>query len=402
MATTSQESKCNRSRGGAGLRHRFARLAAASGLFVLVGTLGVITPTAAQAATGVLGVSVTSDGSGYAAVSSTGEVHAFGSVVQRGNPSGFTGTIAGISVTADGQGYAAVSSAGQVYAYGTVQYHGNPYDIFGPARGISVTANGTGYAVVTDQGQIHTYGPITYRGDYDDVLIQDQTQPDLRAARYVNWTYNGTGFWNVDQTVWVVVRPGYTYWSLNWAWTNTSQSSGGYMGLQTNGQRFNGSVGDTAIFSLWNANGYRDGNCGTFSGEGNGLSCRLPYTIYGDGSSYRLRVWKLESDAQGQWWGAWIQDARRGDVHIGDLRVPATASLIAYANDFSEYFGPKAGCDQVPLSVVNWTYPNADAGANSASFAQSFKASCTGGRAALTTINGGTPAVNASLGGPRS
>lgn len=106
MATTSQESKCNRSGGGAGLRHRFARLAAASGLFVLVGTLGVITPTAAQAATGVLGVSVTSDGSGYAAVSSTGEVHAFGSVVQRGNPSGFTGTIAGISVTADGQGYA--------------------------------------------------------------------------------------------------------------------------------------------------------------------------------------------------------------------------------------------------------------------------------------------------------
>ncbi|HEX2743891.1 MAG TPA: hypothetical protein VHN16_05740 [Streptosporangiaceae bacterium] len=90
---------------------------------------------------------------------------------------------------------------------------------------------------------------------------------------------------------------------------------------------------------------------------------------------------------------------RRGDVHIGDLRVPATASLIAYANDFSEYFGPKADCDQVPLSVVNWTYPNADAGANSTSFAQSLKASCTGGRA---TINGGTPAVNASLGGPRS
>ncbi len=79
------------------------------------------------------------------------------------------------------------------------------------------------------------------------------------------------------------------------------------------------------------------------------------------------------------------------------MRVPATVSLIAYANDFSE-FGPKAGCDQVPLSVVNWTYPNADAGANSASFAQSFKAGCTGGRAALTTINGGTPVDGASPG----
>ena len=349
----------------------------------------------------IVGISVTADGLGYAAISSTGQVYAYGSVQYHGNPTGFTGSIVGISVTADGLGYAAISSTGQVYAYGSVQYHGNPYDIFGAAQGISVTANGTGYAVVTDQGQIQTYGPITYRGDYDDVLIQNQAQPDLRAARYVDWNYNSTGFWDVDQTLWMVVRPGYTYWSLNWAWTNTSQSNGGYMGLQTNGSRFDGSAGDTAIFSLWNANGYRGSNCGSFSGEGSGLSCRLPYTIYGDGNSYRLRVWRLEADAQGQWWGAWIQDARRGDVHIGDLRVPATANLIAYANDFSEYFGPKVGCDQVPLSVVNWTYPTADAGADSTSFAQSLKASCTGGGATLTTINGGTPVVNASLGGPR-
>ena len=50
---------------------------------------------------------------GYAAVASNGEVHAFGSVIQRGNPAGFTGSIVGISVTADGQGYAAVSTAGR-------------------------------------------------------------------------------------------------------------------------------------------------------------------------------------------------------------------------------------------------------------------------------------------------
>lgn len=38
--------------------------------------------------------------------------------------------------------------------------------------------------MVTDQAKTHTHGPIVYRGDYDDVLIQNQTQPGLRAARY--------------------------------------------------------------------------------------------------------------------------------------------------------------------------------------------------------------------------
>ena len=350
----------------------------------------------------IVGISVTADGQGYAAISSSGQVYAYGTVQYHGNPTGFTGSIVGISVTADGQGYAAISSSGQVYAYGTVQYHGNPYDMLGAAKGISVTANGAGYAVVTDQGQVHTYGSVNYRGDFDDVLIQNQTDPHLRAARYVNWNYSGAGAWNVDQTVWVVVKAGYTYWSLNWPWTNTSQSDGGYMGLQTNGNRFDSSVGDTAIFSLWNANGYRGSNCGRFTGEGDGLSCRLPYTIYGDGNSYRLRVWREGTDAQGQWWGAWIQDARRGDVHIGDLRVPASAILISYANDFSEYFGPRVGCDQVPVSVVNWTYPTTNNGVHSSSFAQLTKASCTGGTAALTTISGGIPVVHATLGGPRS
>src|SRR4051794_8769762 len=126
---------------------------------------------------------------------------------------------------------------------------------------------------------------------------------------------------------------------MNRSWTNTQAGSGGYMGLQTTGERFNGTTGDTAIFSLWNANGLRGSNCGQFHHEGDGLSCRIPYTIYDDGNSYRLRVWRLDSDAQGQWWGAWIQDSRRGDVSIGALRVPASATAIATANDFSEYYG---------------------------------------------------------------
>jgi len=263
-------------------------------------------PGTAAAAEPVTSVSVTADGRGYAVANGVGAVRAFGTVPARGNPTGFTGGIVGLSVTADGQGYAAISSTGQVYAYGTVRYRSNPIDIRGSVRGISVTADGQGYAAVTDQGQVHAFGVITYRGDFPDVDIQNSAQ-HLNANRSVDWRFTGSGFVNVDQLVSVVTRADASYWAMQWAWTDTSQSTGGYMGLQTNGSRFDGSSGDTAIFSLWNANASSGPGCGRFSGEGSGLSCRLAYPVYDDGNWYRLRVWRLQSDAGGQWWGAWIR-----------------------------------------------------------------------------------------------
>jgi hypothetical protein len=351
----------------------------------------------------IVGVSVTGDGQGYAAISSTGQVYAYGTVAHRGNPTGFSGSIVGVSVTADGQGYAAVSSAAQTYAYGSVRSRGNPYDVFGSASSISVTGDGQGYAVATTAGQIHTYGPITYRGDFQDVDNQDSNQ-HLRAARYADWNYvSSVSIYNVDQTLSVVTKAPSTYWSLNWTWAGSSSSSGGYMGIQTNGNRNDGSVGDTAIFSIWNANGFRGNNCMNFGGEGSGISCRLAYPIYGDGNSYRLRLWRLEADSQGQWWGAWIKDARRGDVKIGELRAPAGATTVSRANDFAEYFGPKVTCDSVPLSVVNWGSPTylGQTADGMATLAQTKKASCVGGTAKWVTLGDGSRAFRTSLGGPR-
>jgi CHAP domain len=111
------------------------------------------------------GIGVTADGQGYAPISTAGEVYAFGSVVYRGNPSGFSGSIKGISVTADGKGYAAISSAGQVYAYGTVQHRGNPTGFSGSIVGISVTADGQGYAAISSAGQVYAYGTVQHRGN---------------------------------------------------------------------------------------------------------------------------------------------------------------------------------------------------------------------------------------------
>ena len=67
--------------------------------------------------------------------------------------------------------------------------------------------------------------------------------------------------------------------------------------MQTNGNRFNGTTGDTAIFSLWNANATSGPSCGVFGGEGNGYSCRLAYPI-STSTYYRYRVWRLGADSR--------------------------------------------------------------------------------------------------------
>jgi hypothetical protein len=99
------------------------------------------------------------------------------------------------------------------------------------------------------------------------------------ANIYAFWNFgSATGFWNIDQRVQITKKAPSSYWAMLWGFTATP-NEGGYMGLQTDGTRFNGSRGDTAIFSLWNANAASGSNCGTFSGEGSGYSCRLAYRI---------------------------------------------------------------------------------------------------------------------------
>ena len=70
---------------------------------------------------------------------------------------------------------------------------------------------------------------------------------------------------------------------------------GGYLGLQTKGNRADGSLGKMAIFSIWDAveaEGAGPGGfgCVRFGGEGTGWSCRIPYHWVA-GHAYRLRVW---------------------------------------------------------------------------------------------------------------
>lgn len=221
---------------------------------------------------------------------------------------------------------------------------------------------------------------------------------------YSHWkTSSSTPLWNLDQQVVVEKKGRSTYWALNWWWSGAGQ--GGYTGLQTDGYRFDGTTGETAIFSLWNANAATGPKCGTFGGEGVGYSCRLPYSIT-EGRAYRLRVWKLDADAKGQWWGAWVQDTTTGkDTYIGKIRVAGVPTTIGTFINFVEYFGPAVACTAVPTSRVVWTQPAGNSlGGGRYEVGSSYYAAsddrgaCTRGKSEAVTLSS-TKGVRVSFGG---
>jgi Domain of unknown function (DUF3472) len=70
-------------------------------------------------------------------------------------------------------------------------------------------------------------------------------------------------------------------------------------------------LGETALFSLWNSNAAQGPHCQPFGGEGAGHQCKMAYSFQTN-RLYRYRVWRLEKDAGGQWWGGWIKDQATG------------------------------------------------------------------------------------------
>lgn len=173
-------------------------------------------------------------------------------------------------------------------------------------------------------------------------------------------------YWNLDQIIWLEQKAPTTFWAEYWLWSDTSKgvsaTTGAYMGLQTNGNFFNNlPSGELAIFSVWNATGAKGYNCGKFSGEGEGYSCRIPFSIYIN-TIYRYRIWQVDSDSTGQWWGAWILDGHTGeDKYIGSIRINSSYKLSVPQN-FVEYFGSYLPCNKLPISITNWKPPTLNNG----------------------------------------
>lgn len=231
------------------------------------------------------------------------------------------------------------------------------------------------------------------------------------GAANVSWQVDGPGddLWNVDQEVTIERAAPSSYWALQFTFSGSAE--GGYIGLQKDGIRVDGSIGDTGVFALWGATGSRGapGACGTFAGEGTGHSCRIALPLI-EGAYYRYRIWRLQREGDEQWWGAWIYSSHSGvDQYLGAIRVPAeNHQLMGSLLNFSEYWGSAKPCDQVPVSTVFFTQPAGNSrGVGTGAYqyysryrrGSFFRLACTGGRVA-EAASATTQGVRLTLGGP--
>ena len=138
--------------------------------------------------------------------------------------------------------------------------------------------------------------------------------------------------------------------------------AGGYVGLQTRGNRADGSVGKIAIFSLWDATGGAGPGAVRFSGEGTGWSTRVAWP-WSAGRTYRLRLEVGEETPEGAWWSAWVSDMESGEEdRIGDLRArPGWGRLGTWSVMWTEYYGqPLRRCSDLPHVSATFSVPRAD------------------------------------------
>lgn len=144
------------------------------------------------------------------------------------------------------------------------------------------------------------------------------------------------------------------------------RGSGGYIGLQSNGNRSKGTPGKSALFSIWDADavtGPADGECGTFGGEGEGYHCIDDFD-WQLGRTYTLRISPGSEDGQpGRWWSGWVLDTVTGaDTWLGSIHVPWAGQLGASSGTWTEYFGSLDACADQPYSSVRWGSLVADNG----------------------------------------
>lgn len=135
---------------------------------------------------------------------------------------------------------------------------------------------------------------------------------------------------------------------------------GGYLGLQTKGNRADGSLGKMAIFSIWDALEAAGPGTTRFSGEGEGWSCRIPY-MWQPGRAYAFKV----ASIGGNWWEAKVRDEATGVIsQIGGIRVPEHWRLLdSWSIMWTEYYGPPLErCSDLAYSSVIFGTPLANDG----------------------------------------
>ncbi len=195
------------------------------------------------------------------------------------------------------------------------------------------------------------------------------------GAVYQHWTMSEPAS-NIDTWMW----PSMADDAMFFTQVFSIENSGSYMGLQQEGDG-----GRKVRFSIWNATAFRVSSvegaaCRPFGGEGVGMTCTIPYA-WETGRWYRLRIRRLHSDIEGQWWSAWVTDDAGRERRVGDIRAPGSG-LITSTTSFNEYYGPAAGfpCGEPPPSAVFVYQPLVNDDSSRASAKGGSLLRCSGGR----------------------
>ena len=185
--------------------------------------------------------------------------------------------------------------------------------------------------------------------------------------------------WNIDTYMWPAQVSNADFLTQQFWFENGKVA---YMGLQQGGDDGH----RQARFSVWDATAARESTvtgswCRDFGGEGVGKTCTIPYAFSTE-RWYRLRIWRMEEDSEGQWWGAWVIDDAGEERHIGSIRAPRGNGLIQGTVSFNEYFGTAVGfpCGQLPPSAVYVYQPLLNNGASRAVMGPPNTLQCSAGR----------------------
>jgi|GEM_PF-6781662 len=172
--------------------------------------------------------------------------------------------------------------------------------------------------------------------------------PGLVTVQYGTQSSGPLEMFNLSQSMWIRSGSSQMRYEITWRWNEWRR---GRLWIESDVVKEDGSTGDVATFGVFGANGSSGPNCGPVNGDPTIRTCTIPTSIT-DRSYHRLFVWRLDADAQGQWWGAWV--VNRGKAHwIGSIRTPGNSSVIPVTPSVSsEYRGGRIECDDVPRSSV--------------------------------------------------
>lgn len=219
----------------------------------------------------------------------------------------------------------------------------------------------TGRNVESPRPRSHA-DPIVYKSYRQQLGLHDADDAHIKVnGPYSNWLWPQSNHYNIDEKIAILDHTAGAsfFWAHQFGFDG---GDGGYLGLQ-DGSSPNG--GKIALYSVWQANAASGPNCGTFSGEGKGYTCRIDPYNWVENRTYRLRVQAADVDEYGKWYSAWVQDVSgEDDSYIGRIRVPLAWGGLHGSSSWTEYFGPAlSSCTALPRSRVLWHYPTADDGA---------------------------------------